>query len=88
MALKPVSKGLPWAWAASGAKMRTLSTISADFAKVEEIVNRIGKGSLIRAKCGMRASSSDSSEPLLSVHRREGKVLSNDFSAGRYSAGS
>jgi hypothetical protein len=44
-------------------------TISADFAKVEEIANRAGKGSLIRAKCGMRASSSDSSEPLLLVHR-------------------
>jgi hypothetical protein len=49
--------------------MRTLSTISADFAKVEEIANRTEKGSLIRAKCGMRASSSDSSEPLLLVHR-------------------
>jgi hypothetical protein len=29
------------------AKMRTLSTISADFAKVEEIANRMGEGSLI-----------------------------------------
>jgi hypothetical protein len=43
IALKPVSKGLPWAWAASGAKMRTLSSISADFAKVEEIANRNGE---------------------------------------------
>src|SRR5580704_2967786 len=77
MALKPVSKGLPWAWAASVTEMRTLSTISADFAKVEEIANRMGKGSLIRAKCGMRASSSDSSEPLLLVHRsaRERRCL-------------
>src|ERR1700733_10431481 len=69
MALKPVSKGLPWAWAASDAKMRTLSTISVDFAKVEEIANRTGKGSFIRAKFGIRASTSDSSELLLLAHR-------------------
>ena len=62
-------RSFPWAWAASGAKMRRLRTVSADFAKVEEIANRTGKGSLIQAKCGMRASSSDSSEPLLLVHR-------------------
>jgi hypothetical protein len=63
------SLGMGGEWA----KLRTLSTISADFAKVEEIANRTGKGSLIRAKCGMRASSSDSSEPLLLVHRSAGE---------------
>src|SRR5271170_1731978 len=77
MALKPVSKGLPWAWAATGANMRTLSTISTDFPEVEKINNQRGEGSLIRAKFGMRASGSDSSEPLLLVHRsaREGCCL-------------
>src|ERR1700733_8860388 len=69
MALKPVSKGLPWAWAASGATMRTLSTVSAAFAQVEEIANRTGKESFIRAKFGIRASSVDRSELLLLVHR-------------------
>jgi hypothetical protein len=31
----------------------------------EEAASRVGEGSLIRPKCAMRASSNDSSEPLL-----------------------
>src|SRR5216683_6360007 len=59
MAVKPVSKGLPWAWAAIGAKMRNTTRIGADFADAKVIIKQVPKGCLTGDVCGMTPSNSN-----------------------------